>query len=186
MLCPVRSLGPGNRVCLWTQGCSKGCPGCISPEMRPHTGADVPEETLAGALISAAVRAGCGSLTVSGGDPFEQSGALFRLLSLVRGRFRDILVYTGFTVGEIRAGAAGADGVRCLGLIDVLIDGRYVEELNTPGCALRGSENQNIIFLAPALEPVYREYMKGGRTLETFVHGGEAVITGIPDRKEDT
>ena len=71
MLAPVHALGPGERVCLWTRGCSKRCPGCISPEMQPATGPQVPEELLAQILTETAVKNSCRGLTVSGGDPLE-------------------------------------------------------------------------------------------------------------------
>ena len=47
MISPVHALGPGERVCLWMQGCPRRCPGCISPEMQPETGPQVPEKALA-------------------------------------------------------------------------------------------------------------------------------------------
>ena len=43
MLAPIHSLGPGERVCLWVQGCGRGCPGCISPELQPRFGRQTDE-----------------------------------------------------------------------------------------------------------------------------------------------
>lgn len=46
MLAPVVSLGPGERIAIWTSGCSKHCAGCISPELRmqlPEQDVDVDE-----------------------------------------------------------------------------------------------------------------------------------------------
>jgi len=179
LLSPVHALGPGNRVCLWTQGCSKNCKGCISPEMQPFTGNQVDENTLCRILRQVAVQGNCTGLTISGGDPFEQSPALFRLLTQVREHFPDILVYTGYTLSAIQEGAAGEDGKACLSLIDVLIDGTYVEALNTPDCVLRGSRNQIIHYLNPAMQESYAAYMQQGRILESFVHRNNTIITGI-------
>ena len=183
MISPVHSLGPGERVCLWTRGCGKACPGCIAPELWEHSGPQVDEALLARLLRETARRDGCRGLTISGGDPMEQSGALLRLLRCVREDFTDILVYTGWTLEELRAGAAGAAGLACLELIDVLADGRYEREKNRPDCVLRGSENQRLHFLNPALEPSYRDYMARGRILESFTHGDTLIVTGIPDRR---
>ena len=183
MLAPVHSLGPGERVCLWVQGCSRGCPGCIAPELQPHSGCRADERLLADILTETAGRCGCDGLTVSGGDPFEQAEALARLLPLVRGAFRDILVYTGFLLEEIRAGRCGPAGADCLKWIDVLIDGPYIRERNVPGCALRGSDNQTVHFLSPGRKGPYEAYMRRGRVLESFSHGGEVILTGIPDRR---
>ena len=113
----------------------------------------------------------------------EQAEALLRLLPLVRDTFRDILVYTGYTLAEIRAGRCGPAGEACLEWIDVLIDGPYIDRRNTPDCVLRGSDNQVIHFLTPGLRERYESYMRRGRVLESFSHSGEIVITGIQNRR---
>ena len=149
ILSPVHSLGPGERVAVWTKGCSRGCEGCISPELQSFSGDETDEAALAGIVKHVAAVKGCNGLTVSGGDPFEQSGALYRFLERVRDSFEDILVYTGYSLQEIEEGGAGAAGEKCLGLIDVLIDGPYIAALNRPDCVLRGSSNQVIHFRDP-------------------------------------
>ena len=184
MLSPVHALGPGERVCLWVQGCTKRCPGCISPELQPLSAHEADENLLADILIRTARSGGCGGLTISGGDPFEQPRALLRLLELVRADFEDILVYTGYELEQIRGGCCGQEGVDCLSLIDVLIDGPYVEARNTPDCVLRGSDNQTVHFLTPSLQTVYERYMEQGRVLETFTHNNTMIITGIPNRRD--
>ena len=184
MIAPVHSLGPGERVCLWTQGCDRGCPGCISPELQPFTGSNADERMLGEILRKTAEVNSCTGLTVSGGDPFAQADALLRLLRNVRSVFSDILVYTGFTLEEIRNGSCAAAGIECLSLIDVLIDGPYIDERNTHDCVLRGSENQKIRYLTPERAEYYEAYLQKGRILETFSHNGSVVITGIQDRRE--
>lgn len=186
MISPVHSLGPGERVCLWLQGCSRDCPGCISPELRPITGSETEESLLADILVRTARSGHCEGLTVSGGEPFLQASALLRLLSLVRDGFKDILVYTGYTLEELREGACGPAGRGCLERIDVLIDGAYIQEYNRPGCVLRGSENQRIHYLNPGLAGRYGAYLAQGRILESFSHGGTVILTGIPDRRDET
>ena len=105
-----------------------------------------------------------------------------RLLALVRDGFQDILVYTGYTLKELRGGARGPEGRDCLTYIDVLIDGPYLQERNRPDCVLRGSDNQIIHYLNPALAGCYGTYLAHGRMIESFSHGGDVVLTGIMDR----
>lgn len=102
ILSPVHSLGPGDRVCLWTQGCKKRCKGCISPELQPYSGNEIDEDLLAKILIQVARKNNCTGITISGGDPLEQSQALLKLLTLLRNEFDDILVYTGFELQDIQ------------------------------------------------------------------------------------
>lgn len=179
MLSPVHSLGPGERVCLWTQGCHKRCNGCISPELQPFRGREISETLLAEVIVQVAKKNRCTGLTISGGDPFEQPQALRKLLELLRGTFSDVLVYTGFVLEDIRSGFLGQDAKMCLESLDVLIDGEYVEELNFPSCVLRGSANQKIHFLNKNLIPDYAGYLKQGRILESFVHNQDTIVTGI-------
>lgn len=184
MLSPVHSLGPGERVCLWTQGCSKNCSGCISPELQTSVGDEVDESALYRIIQKVADKGKCTGLTVSGGDPLEQADSLLKLLKQVRDLFDDILVYTGFTLQEICVGYAGNAGKKCLDYIDILIDGLYIKSLNNSDCVLRGSSNQIIHFLNEKKKPIYAEYMKKGRIIETFVHDNKTIITGILDEVE--
>ena len=87
ILAPVHSLGPGERVCLWTQGCNKNCKGCVAPEMQPFIGKDIDDVSLGEVIIQAAKARNCNGLTISGGDPFEQPEALLALLKTVRNSF---------------------------------------------------------------------------------------------------
>lgn len=184
ILSPVHSLGPGDRVCLWTQGCNKRCKGCISPELQPYSGNEIDEDVLAKILIKVARKNNCTGITISGGDPLEQPQALLKLLTLLRNEFDDILVYTGFELQDIQDGLVGIEAKKCLDYLDVLIDGKYIDELNYKDCVLRGSKNQELHFINKALAPIYAEYMKQGRILESFVHNQNTIVTGILNKEE--
>jgi len=184
ILSPIHSLGPGERICIWTQGCSKRCKGCISPELQPFVGNEICEEALANVITQIAHKGSCKGLTISGGDPFEQPQSLLKLLSLIRNEFDDILVYTGFELADIQTGSLGLEAKMCLNFLDVLIDGKYVDELNFCDCVLRGSSNQKIHFFKEELATVYAEYMKQGRILENFVHNQDTIVTGILSKEE--
>lgn len=184
ILSPVHSLGPGERVCIWTQGCSKRCKGCISPELQSFSGKEIDESVLANIIIQVARNNGCNGITISGGDPFEQPQALLKLLKLLHKDFDDILVYTGFELAEIQSGSMGNAAKMCLDFLDVLIDGRYIDELNFRDCALRGSANQKIHFFNKGLTSIYDEYIRQGRILECFVHNQDTIVTGIFNKEE--
>ena len=177
MLSPVTTLGPGRRVTIWTQGCSKNCKGCISPEMQSFDEKkNVPAELLANLIIDESACNNCYGLTISGGDPLEQPEELEKLLSIVRDSFEDILVYTGYRIEEIER-----DDIKkeCLKYIDVLVDGRYEESLNSGKTVLTGSDNQRVIFLNPLMEEKYKSYMEGKRSVEPFMVDGKLILVGI-------
>ncbi|MEY8460421.1 4Fe-4S single cluster domain-containing protein [Eggerthellaceae bacterium 24-137] len=68
------------------------------------------------------------------------------------------------------------------GLIDVLIDGPYVAALNDGACGLRGSTNQRVIVLNPALETLYHDEERKPRRVQNAVFDGRALSIGIHGR----
>ena len=83
-------------------------------------------------------------ITISGGEPLQQSEGLYQLVAEVRNRTAlSILLFSGYTREEI---CRLPYGNAILTLIDVLIDGRYVTGLRQ-GYGLRGSSNQRIHLL---------------------------------------
>lgn len=140
--------GPGNRICIWTQGCTKGCKGCFNPESWSNK---ITNQWTPQALAQHVLSQECDGITISGGDPLEQPEALLEFLRALhldgdgeslRAEFlpKGIICFTGYLKEEL-AGAAA----ECLEYIDLLIDGRYMEQLRyTSGLA--GSSNQRFHF----------------------------------------
>jgi anaerobic ribonucleoside-triphosphate reductase activating protein len=135
-----RANGPGARFVVWLQGCSLGCPGCFNPGTHSaDAGALRPVDELLAELAAARVD----GLTISGGEPVEQPGVTRALLQGARALGLSTLIFSGFTIEEIRARAP-----EVLDHLDVLIDGRYVARERL-GAGLRGSSNQRIHLLSP-------------------------------------
>lgn len=136
-----RVNGPGTRLVVFFQGCARGCQGCFNPETHPF---EDRERLTPEGLLDRHLSASVAGLTVSGGEPFLQPAGLARLLEEARARSLSTLVYTGFTIEEIRRQPEKA---KCLAFIDVLIDGPF--EIDRPEKTLlaRGSANQRIHLL---------------------------------------
>jgi anaerobic ribonucleoside-triphosphate reductase activating protein len=138
-----RANGPGQRLAIWFQGCSLGCPGCFNPATHPLGG----ERVDAADLIDRALAQGDAieGVTISGGEPFEQPDGLLALARGLRQRAPQlsILVFSGFTRQELERRPLGP---AILAAIDVLVDGRFVER-RVLGRGLRGSDNQRIHLL---------------------------------------
>jgi anaerobic ribonucleoside-triphosphate reductase activating protein len=102
----------------------------------------MPVEELAEWILCQAVD----GLTISGGEPMDQSSALVQLIDAVR-RSSDlgVVCYTGFTL-EALLREGSPDRFQLLRRIDLLIDGPYVERLHTP-LLWRGSSNQRLLAL---------------------------------------
>jgi anaerobic ribonucleoside-triphosphate reductase activating protein len=138
-----RANGPGVRAVLWLQGCSLGCAGCYNPTTHSGDGGEVRAPRV---VIEDIARLGDAieGVSISGGEPFEQPEALLELLRLLRGRTGlSVLVFSGFTIDELRATDLGPE---ILSHVDVLIDGRYQAPMRLAR-GLRGSRNQSIHLL---------------------------------------
>lgn len=180
MIAPIHSLGPGQRVGIWIQGCSKNCKGCMAEELQEFDKSkNIPVDMLIPIIEGEASRNECNGLTVSGGDPFEQPKDLFLLLKALRTTFSDILVYTGYTFAEINNSELMK---RCLRFIDVLVDGRYIELGNTGKSRIYGSDNQKVYFLNKSLVESYKLYDAQERKLESFIHNNKVITVGIQER----
>lgn len=177
---PVTTLGPGRRVGIWMQGCSIRCPGCISSDTwakkAPRTAVD---ELLV--LVGSWLKE-CDGVTISGGEPFEQSLALELLLRGIRKlTTANILVYSGK-----RLSALTDEQSVTAGLIDCLISEPF--ELNSPQTKyLMGSDNQRMTCLTPLGREVFghlnRQSTDSDRRLDVmFDEDGVVWLAGIPGR----
>ena len=143
--------GTGVRVTLFVSGCTHHCKGCFQPETwdfaygQPFT-RDTEDE-----LLEALAPSFINGLTLLGGEPFEPDNqqALLPFLRRVRTAYPDktIWAFSGYTweelTGDSRARCACTDEL--LSLVDVLVDGEFVEAFKDISLHFRGSSNQRVI-----------------------------------------
>lgn len=138
---PDVNNGTGFRVTLWVSGCSHRCKGCHNPETwdfkAGHKFCDDDKKVLFNALGSDYIK----GLTLSGGDPICSYGDVLSLVSEIKEKFKDkdIWLFTGFTKEEM-----DDKYNEILKYIDVLVDGKFIEEEKDLSLAFRGSRNQRI------------------------------------------
>ena len=179
---PVTNLGPRHRVGIWFQGCSIRCPGCISvdtwAEGRRKTSVSEALKAIATWILVA------DGFTISGGEPFDQPGALAELLTGIRSHSRaDILVFTGHSLEAIEQQLSLMSG-----LIDALIADPF-DLTASQTLALRGSDNQRLVLLTPLGRERFAEYDRlagvGDRSVDVmFDENGEVWLAGIPARDD--
>lgn len=172
---PVRTLGPGNRVGIWTSGCPRKCEGCMTPELQdPQNGREMTVREILRCL--SAVPATIDGVTISGGEPFMQAKELRALAALISNEITDdIIVFSGYTLKEL-AEMNDPDVDSTLGSISVLIDGPYMDALND-GVGLRGSSNQQIYVFKH--EEKYRHLNSQTRSIQSFRYGDNILLVGI-------
>ena len=151
--------GSGVRVSLFVSGCTNRCKNCFQPQTWNFDyGEEFTRET-EDRIIALLGKEYIAGLTVLGGEPFEPQNqrALLPFIKRVREALpeKNIWAYSGFTIEEmLKDGSHPHCEVteELLGLIDVLVDGRFVEDLKDISLKFRGSKNQRIIDVKKTLE----------------------------------
>ena len=170
---PVTVLGPEERVVVWTQGCSIRCNGCMSK----HTWSfDILKSINIKILVNKLKKFNSSSITITGGEPFDQKNFFYFLQELRNSGFNDILVYSGYTYEFIKINFK-----RYLYLIDVLISEPF-ELGNESNKMYKGSENQKAIILNKDIFYKYKKFLtqQKNKKLQVF----EDLIVGIPNQKD--
>lgn len=179
MLYPIESLGPGKRLCIWVCGCGRRCARCANPELQyadPEKEIDLKEFI---SLIVPQLRLADG-VTISGGEPFDQTVELAELVKAVRRYTEDILIFTGYTRQALESRHDAATD-QVLKTTAVLIDGEYIDEQNL-GDTLRGSSNQQIHYLSEKFRSKYEPYLKSGRKVQNVATSSGVFSIGIHNR----
>ena len=179
ILYPVRVLGPGNRLGLWLCGCKRACPGCSNPELwEQRAEYEISVNDLLTLIRKIAETHPIDGFTISGGEPFDQAGELAELLAQLSHLSRDVLIYTGYQLEELRS--SSKDGVHSLlDAAAVVIDGPYVEALNCDS-PLKGSSNQRIHILKREFQDLYDGYLsRCGNRIQNFTTSDGIVSVGI-------
>lgn len=176
----VEALGPGKRLCVWVNGCSRGCEGCVSARLQridESTEVEI-EEYFLGYNLRA-----IDGVTVSGGEPFQQIDGLYKLVRYFKRRgVKDILVYTGYTLQQLREMKDGqVDGI--LENVSVLIDGPYVAALDDGRGNLKGSDNQQIHYLDESVKEKYEAYLSQERKVQEMQMANVLLGVGIPTKE---
>lgn len=147
--------GEGLRCAIFVSGCRHYCKGCFSPDTWSFTAGEplTPEwehriiQDIAGnPLLS--------GISLLGGDPFfsaaEVCGLLERIITAAGPL--PIWIYSGYTYEELLQFSPNSPEYNLLQRCDVLVDGRFVEELRDPSLLYRGSTNQRLIDIQQSLK----------------------------------
>lgn len=151
--------GPGVRVSLYVSGCRNHCKNCFNPETWDFSYGEPFTRETENKIIKGMIPDYIKGFTLLGGDPFEPENAevLAPFMERLREQFpqKSFWCFTGYDYeADLLTGKKGnIDTVmRILKRLDVLVDGRFVEELKDLNLRFRGSSNQRIILVQPSLE----------------------------------
>ena len=144
--------GHGVRVSLFVSGCTRHCKNCFNQMTWDFNYGEPFTKAVEDRIIDMLKPAYINGLTVLGGEPFEPSNqiALLPFLKRVKSTYPDktIWCFTGSTL-ETDFTPGGRNYCEAtneiLDMIDVLVDGAFIEELKNISLKFRGSENQRLI-----------------------------------------
>ena len=135
--------GPGLRFVLFLQGCRTHCKGCQNPQTWDFEGGtlvscyDILTRMQGDPLVH--------GITFSGGEPFEQAQALVPLAVELKARGYHLMAFSGYTFEQLREKPECRE---LLSLLDILVDGPFIEEQKSLELRFRGSRNQRILNMA--------------------------------------
>ena len=138
----------GIAVSLWTVGCPHHCKGCHNKNLWDYgAGQNIPIKTVINEIKEKINKNGImRNFSVLGGEPLDPQNIkdVDEVLKEVRSAYPNIKIYlwTGYTFEEL---SEREDAQNVLKNVDVLIEGRYIEELRAD-LPLRGSSNQRVFI----------------------------------------
>lgn len=140
--------GPGTRCTLFVAGCVHQCPGCYNQSTwRVDSGRPF-STTLADQIIADLqdTRIKRQGISFSGGDPLHPHNVpdILALITRIRRECadKDIWMWTGYKLDELNAAQRAV-----VNLINVLVDGKFIQALKDPALIWRGSSNQVVHYL---------------------------------------
>ena len=152
--------GEGVRVSLFVSGCRNRCKNCFNPETWNFNYGKEFTKEVEDDIINSLAPSWINGLTILGGEPFEVENQrdLVDFIKRVRQTYpnKDIWMYSGYLFDSEITNPNGK--VHCevtneiISNIDVLVDGKFVEELKNLSLKFRGSTNQRIILVQESLK----------------------------------
>ena len=134
--------GPGCRVSLFVQGCSFNCPGCFNTSAKDFSGGTEFTDQTIETIFALAEPSYISGLSILGGEPLHPQNRQ-SVLYLVK-KFKSVhpdktvWLWTGYSWEAVASDLVNSG-------IDVVVDGRFVEELKDLRLKYCGSKNQRVI-----------------------------------------
>lgn len=174
----ITTLGPGRRLGIWVQGCGLACAGCASVDTWDRqAGFRLTPYDLAREIIAQIEQHSLTGITLTGGEPADQSSALALALDIVAahplGNDVDVLLFTGYSLPAARKRAAAL--FRC---IDTVIAGPYRRELPSSE-PLVASSNQQLQHLTERGAARHQAAPSRER-IQLLAQNGELTLVGLP------
>lgn len=144
--------GIGFRLSVFVSGCTNHCPFCFQKETWNFDFGHLYTEEVEKSILLELEKPYYDGITILGGEPMEfqnQEGIISLIRKVKEMKNKTVWIYTGFLYEDLLPNGKryGVYTDEILDSIDVLVDGKYVEELKDVSLNYRGSSNQRIIMM---------------------------------------
>lgn len=143
------SDGPGVRVSIFMQGCTFNCKECFNPETHDFNGGKEFTDATINRVLELCENENINGLSILGGEPLHPNNieGTTKLVKAFKEKLpnKDIWIWSGFLFDK------DLKDKEVMKYTDVLVDGRYVDELRNPTLKWKGSENQRVIDVQKSL-----------------------------------
>ena len=153
--------GDGLRVVLFCTACNHQCKNCQNPETWSENAGKCFDELAQEEILNELNNDYISGITLSGGDPLHINNVvcMYHLCKTIKDKFpnKTIWLYSGYTYEDVYKN----DGLnelhrsfmkKILELVDVFVDGKYIEELSDVNYHWAGSTNQRVIDMQKTIE----------------------------------
>lgn len=141
--------GEGVRVSLFVSGCPHKCKGCFNQELWNYDAGRIFDRDTIEEILKLCDKYYVAGLSLLGGEPLDPHNLamLTILCSAFKRHFpqKDIWCYTGYKWEDVKQ-------LYIMRYIDVLVDGKFVQNLANPCLKFRGSSNQRIIDVKKSVD----------------------------------
>lgn len=153
--------GEGVRTVIYVSGCSHRCPNCHNPQTHDiNYGIEFTSELQDEIIANIKKRPFISGITLSGGDPLHHNNVsdVYNLIVKLKDKFpnKNIWLYTGYEFEDIVYSPLRDMNTtlrrRVVEMCDVVVDGRYIDELRDLTLRFRGSSNQRVISVKDSLK----------------------------------
>ena len=144
------SNGPGVRVSIFMQGCSFNCKNCFNKETHDFAGGKEFNESTIERVLELCDNENIEGLSILGGEPMHPSNieGTTKLAKAFKEKYpnKSIWSWSGYSFDN------DLKDKEVVKYLDVLVDGKYQDELSNPTLKWKGSENQRVIDVQASLK----------------------------------
>ena len=144
------SNGPGVRVSIFMQGCSFNCKNCFNKETHDFAGGKEFDDSTIERVLELCDNENIEGLSILGGEPMHPNNieGTTKLAKAFKEKYpnKSVWSWSGYSFDN------DLKDKEVVKYLDVLVDGRYQDELSNPTLRWKGSENQRVIDVQASLK----------------------------------